>query len=99
MSTSRRLRDTAPSSRVRALHEQGVSVWLDDLSGALLDSGTLERYVTEHALSGVTSNPTIFAHALRRDERYRARLAGLVARGLREPHALFFALALADVSD
>jgi transaldolase len=98
MSTSEP-KDATPDSRVRALHEQGVSVWLDDLSRALLESGTLERYVTEHALSGVTSNPTIFAHALRNDERYRARLAGLVATGLREPHALFFALALADVSD
>jgi transaldolase len=93
------LQDTTPSSRLRALHEQGVSVWLDDLSRALLESGTLERYVTEHALSGVTSNPTIFAHALRSDERYRDRLSGLVDKGLREPHALFFALALADVYD
>jgi transaldolase len=84
---------------VRALHEQGVSVWLDDLSRALLESGTLERYVTGHALSGVTSNPTIFASALRRDDRYRDRLAGLVDTGLRNPHALFFALALADVYD
>jgi transaldolase len=53
----------------------------------------------EHALSGVTSNPTIFAHALRTDNRYRDRLAGLVAKGLRDPHALFFAVALADVYD
>ena len=93
------LQDTTPSSRLRALHEQGVSVWLDDLSRALLESGTLERYVTEHALSGVTSNPTIFANALRSDERYRDRLSGLVDKGLREPRALFFALALADVYD
>src|SRR3954462_9361368 len=100
MSPSGRLRNTAaPSSRVRALDEQGVSVWLDDLSRALLESGTLERYVTEHAVSGVTSNPTVFAHALRTDDRYRDRLAGLVAKGLRDPHALFFALALADVYD
>jgi transaldolase len=99
MSTSGKLRDTAPNSRVRALHEQGVSVWLDDLSRALLESGALEHYVTEHALSGVTSNPTIFAHALRSDERYRDRLARLVDKGLGEPHALFFALALADVYD
>jgi transaldolase len=99
MSTSGRLQDATPSSRVRALHVRGVSVWLDDLSRALLESGTLERYVTDHALSGVTSNPTIFAHALRTDDRYRDRLAGLVAKGVREPHALFFALALADVYD
>lgn len=99
MSTSRRRRDTGPSSRVRALHEQGVSVWLDDLSRALLESGTLERYVRVHALSGVTSNHTIFANAVRSDDRYRDRLAGLVDQGLREPHVLFFALALADVHD
>jgi transaldolase len=99
MSTSGRSQDTTPNSRVRALHEQGVSVWLDELSRALLQSGTLERYVTDHALSGVTSNPTIFAHALRTVDRYHDGLAGLVAKGFRDPHALFFALALADVSD
>jgi transaldolase len=99
MSTARRSRRLGSISRLRALHEQGVSVWLDDLSRALLDSGTLERYVAEHAVSGVTSNPTIFARALRGDERYRGRLAALVDRGLRDPRALFYALALADVHD
>lgn len=100
MSPSGRLRNTAaPSSRVRALDEEGVSVWLDDLSRALLESGTLERYVTAHAVSGVTSNPAIFAAALRADDRYRDRLEELVRAGLRDPHALFFALALADVDD
>jgi transaldolase len=99
MSISGRSPDTTPKSRVRALHEQGVSVWLDDLSRGLLEGGTLERYVIDHAVSGVTSNPAIFAHALRTDDRYHDRLTGLVAKGLRDPHALFFALALADVSD
>jgi transaldolase len=99
MSTSASRQPTTPRSRVRALHELGVSVWLDDLSRALLESGTLERYVADHALSGVTSNPTIFAHALRGDDGYRERLARLADRGLRDPHALFFALALADVYD
>jgi hypothetical protein len=45
MSTAQRSRGGPPISRLRTLHEQGVSVWLDDLSRALLDSGTLERYV------------------------------------------------------
>jgi len=99
MSTLDRSHATNPSSRVRALHEQGVSVWLDDLSRALLESGTLERYVTEHALSGVTSNPTIFARALKSDDRYHERLTRLIQQGLRDPHALFFALALGDVYD
>jgi transaldolase len=99
MSSSRGFPDATPDGRVRALHAKGVSVWLDDLSRALLESGTLERYLTDHALSGVTSNPTIFAHALRSDDRYQDRLQRLVDQGLREPHALFFALALSDVHD
>jgi transaldolase len=99
MSTSGTPQATGPRSRARALHELGVSVWLDDLSRALLESGTLERYVAEHALSGVTSNPTIFAHALRSGDRYRARLRQLVDKGVHDPRALFFALALADVHD
>src|SRR5919199_3171894 len=86
-------------SRVRALDALGVSVWLDDLSRGLLESGTLERYVAEHALSGVTSNPTIFARALRGDGRYGERAARLAGAGVRDPRALFFALALADVGD
>jgi transaldolase len=90
---------SSSTSRVRALAEQGVSVWLDDLSRELLESGTLERYVADHALSGVTSNPTIFARALRTDGRYGERVARLAGVGLRDPHALFFALALADVHD
>jgi len=78
MSTSRRSEDSAPSSRVRALHEQGVSVWLDDLSRALLESGELASYISRHGLSGVTSNPAILAHALRSDERYLDRIGRLV---------------------
>src|SRR3712207_5992883 len=83
-------------SRIRRLHDAGVSVWLDDLSRPLLDDGVLERYVTEHGLSGVTSNPTIFAAALRGSGRYDEPLADLVAGGLDEPRAMFFSLALSD---
>src|SRR5919199_4227452 len=86
-------------SRARALDALGVSVWLDDLSRDLLESGALERYVAEHALSGVTSNPTIFARALRGDGRYGGRAPRLAGGGVRDPRALFFALALADVHD
>src|SRR5215210_9590615 len=86
-------------SRVRQLHDAGLSVWLDDLSRPLLDDGVLERYVIEHGLSGVTSNPTIFAAALRGSDRYEQRLAELFAGGLGDPQALFFALALQDVDE
>lgn len=86
------------TSRVRQLHDAGVSVWLDDLSRRLLDDGVLEGYVVDHGLSGVTSNPTIFAAALRESDRYEAPLeepGGEIA----DPRALFFALALRDVED
>ena len=86
-------------SRIRQLHDAGVSVWLDDLSRPLLDDGVLERYVTEDALSGVTSNPSIFAAALRSSDRYDAPIERLLAGGLTDPAALFFALALRDVGD
>jgi transaldolase len=84
-------------SRIRQLNDIGVSVWLDDLSRALLEDGVLQRYVAEHRLSGVTSNPTIFAAALAADDRYDDQLDELLAGGLRDPQALFFALALRDV--
>lgn len=86
-------------SRIRQLHDAGVSVWLDDLSRPLLDDGVLRRYVAEHGLSGVTSNPTIFAAALRGSDRYDEPLAKLLAGGLGDPKALFFSLALRDVKD
>jgi transaldolase len=86
------------TSPIRTLHETGVSVWLDDLSRSLLDSGTLERHIAA-GLSGVTSNPTIFAAALRDSDRYDDRLDALVRDGVREPQELFFSLALQDVAD
>jgi transaldolase len=86
-------------SRIRQLHDAGVSVWLDDLSRPLLQDGTLARLVTEHAVSGVTSNPAIFAAALRAGDRYDPQLDRLLAAGTTDPRALFFALALQDVGD
>ena len=47
------------------LHELGQSLWLDNITRDLLVSGTLQRYVRDFAVSGLTSNPTIFDHAIR----------------------------------
>ena len=47
------------------LHELGQSIWLDDISRKLLDSGTLERYISEFSVTGLTSNPSIFAKAIK----------------------------------
>ena len=48
------------------LHEAGQSLWLDNITPRLLTSGTLRRYIDEFSITGLTSNPTIFDHAIRR---------------------------------
>ena len=45
------------------LHDLGQSIWLDNITRDLLNSGTLKRYVTDLSVTGLTSNPTIFDHA------------------------------------
>src|SRR4051812_8043679 len=89
----------AATSPVKALHEAGVSVWLDDLTRPLLEDGILARYVAAHGVSGVTCNPTIFARALRDSDRYDGQLRAAPASGPPDARALYFALALRDVRE
>jgi transaldolase len=84
-------------SRLQDLHDAGVSIWLDDLSRELLDSGTFATLISDFAVSGATSNPTIFAKAIASSDRYDDQLHDLVASGVRDPQELFFQLALDDV--
>lgn len=65
----------------RALSEQGVSIWLDDLSRQRVTSGNLAKLITDLHVVGVTSNPTIFAHALEHAEDYDEQVRTLAARG------------------
>jgi transaldolase len=78
------------------LRDIGQSLWLDNITRGLLTSGTMRRYRDEFAVSGLTSNPTIFDHALRHGTDYDAE----ISRRLKEassPEELFFALALTDL--
>jgi transaldolase len=84
-------------SRLRALHDAGVSIWLDNLSRELLDGGTFAKMIAECAVTGATSNPTIFAKAIAGSDRYDDQLHDLVAAGVDDPQELFFQLALDDV--
>jgi transaldolase len=84
-------------NRLERLHEAGVSIWLDTLSRELLQTGEFERLIRECAVSGATSNPTIFAKAITGSDRYDEQLGALVATGVRDPQELFFALGLDDV--
>jgi transaldolase len=66
---------------LRALSEAGVSIWLDDLSRQRINSGNLAELITDWYVVGVTSNPTIFAHAVEHAEDYAEQVRELAARG------------------
>ena len=65
------------NDRLKALADAGVSIWLDDLSRARLTSGNLAEMIAEYSVSGVTTNPTIFAAALTQGADYAAQLKGM----------------------
>jgi transaldolase len=67
---------------LRQLSEAGVSVWLDDISRDRLRTGNLQSLIDDYHVTGVTSNPTIFAHALSSGSAYDGQLADLAVRGV-----------------
>ena len=79
------------------LHEIGQSLWLDNITRDLLDSGTLERYIDELSVTGLTSNPTIFDHAIKNSTAYDGAIRQKVKEG-KSGEPLFFELALEDLS-
>src|SRR6266705_2127266 len=79
------------------LYENGQSLWLDNITRDLLNSGTLKRYVDEFSITGLTSNPTIFDHAIKNSRAYDAALSQK-AKQSGSPEELFFELALEDLS-
>ncbi|MGD9880859.1 MAG: transaldolase [Reyranella sp.] len=79
----------------RTLHELGQSLWLDNITRELLNSGTLQRYIDELSVTGLTSNPTIFDHAIKNSPMYDQDIAS--AADSRTGEMLFFDLALADL--
>ena len=85
-------------NRLQALHEAGVSIWLDTLSRELLDSGDFAGLIADFAVTGATSNPTIFAKAITGSDRYDDQLRAAVASGVPGPQELLFELAL-ETSD
>src|ERR1700676_1467366 len=80
----------------RALHDLGQSIWLDNITRDLLDSGTLARYIAEFSVTGLTSNPTIFDHAIKNSTAYDAAIRRKLSEG-KSGERLFFELALDDI--
>lgn len=79
------------------LHDAGQSLWLDNITRRLLTSGTLHRYIDELTITGLTSNPTIFDHAMKNSQDYDDAIRQRVAEG-KAGEALFFELALEDLT-
>jgi transaldolase len=78
------------------LHNLGQSLWLDNITRDLLNNGTLERYINELSVTGLTSNPTIFDHAIKNSTAYDAGIRECQHRG-KSGEELFFNLAIEDL--
>src|SRR6516164_8937365 len=79
------------------LHNLGQSLWLDNITRDLLDNGTLQQYIDELSVTGLTSNPTIFDHAIKGSRAYDASIRAGLSRG-KAGEELFFDLALDDIT-
>ena len=79
------------------LHDLGQSLWLDNITRNLLKTGVLRRYVDELSVTGLTSNPTIFDHAIKNSNDYDDAIKSKLAEG-KSGENLFFELALEDLT-
>src|SRR5437867_4196964 len=79
------------------LHNLGQSLWLDNITRDLLNSGTLKGYIDGLSVTGLTSNPTIFDHAIKNSTAYDAAIREKLSKG-KSGEALFLELALEDIT-
>src|ERR1041384_2196823 len=79
------------------LHNLGQSLWLDNITRDLLNTGTLKQYIDELSVTGLTSNPTIFDHAIKNSSTYDAAIRKKLDEG-KSGEELFFELALEDLT-
>jgi transaldolase len=81
----------------KLLSDMGQSLWLDNITRELLDSGTLKNYIDEYSITGLTSNPTIFDHAIKNSSSYDDAIHENLETA-KSTEALFFGLAIEDVT-
>ncbi|HUN86653.1 MAG TPA: transaldolase [Terracidiphilus sp.] len=81
----------------KLLHDKGQSLWLDNITRDLLDTGSLKQYIDELSITGLTSNPTIFDHAVKNSGTYDAAIKHKMKQGF-SGEALFFDLAIEDLT-
>ena len=83
-------------NQAQKLHRLGQSLWLDNISRVLLDDGTLRRYIDDFAITGLTSNPTIFDEAIGTTDAYDDEIRAKAKAGQTD-ESLFTELALGDL--
>lgn len=83
------------NTQTEELHNQGVSLWLDNITRKILDDGTLERYISNFSVTGLTSNPTIFDNAISQSNYYDQVIRE--ADSFLSDEELFFELAIQDI--
>src|SRR3984957_10358198 len=81
----------------QALHNLGQCIWLDNITRDILNDGTLKRYIDEWSVTGLTSNPTIFDHAIKNSSAYDSAISDKLKKG-KSGEGLFFELALEDLT-
>jgi hypothetical protein len=91
------LRGEEAMKATQKLHELGQSIWLDNITRDLLTGGTLKRYIGDLSLTGLTSNPTIFDHAIKNSSAYDSAIRAKLKEG-KSGEKLFFELAIEDLS-
>ena len=79
------------------LHDHGQSLWLDNITRDLLTKGTLRRYIDEVSVTGLTSNPTIYDHAIKNTDFFNQSIRQKVREG-KSGEKLFFELAMEDLT-
>jgi transaldolase len=85
------------NANTQALHNLGQSLWIDNITREMLGDGTLAKYIAELSVTGLTSNPTIFEHAIGAGNFYDHQIGTLAGQG-KSGEDLFFALALRDLT-
>jgi transaldolase len=81
----------------RALHKLGQSIWLDNVTRDLLDRGTLTRYIDQFSITGLTSNPTIYDHAIKNGAAYGRAIREKTSQW-KTPETVFYELAMEDLA-
>src|ERR1700759_5133020 len=93
----RQLREETEMKATEQLHALGQSLWLDNITRDLLTSGTLQRYIDDLSVTGLTSNPSIFDHAVTHSKAYDEEIRRQAKAG-KSGEALFFELAIQDLT-